>query len=129
VPLANDFDFSCWSSGDAKMLFIPLAGEPASDCLARRMDLDQCCNSCVAEWVDGIETHDKDGMCEPAAAFESHQQRALLCQACVFASAWMNQQSNCDLPNKTWHDCCNAACKLLNPLGNEVTTSGNTVMT
>jgi hypothetical protein len=77
------------------------------------------CNSSEGAWVDGVETHDKDGLCEPAV---------LSCQACVFALAWMNQQHDCDLPNKTWHHRSNVACELLNQSGNEAATSGDTVM-
>jgi hypothetical protein len=92
MPLAADFDSRCWSGGDAKKLFVPLAEEPVSDCLARRVNLLGRCNHCEAAWVlHGIETHDKDGSCEPAAAFKARQQHALSCQACIFASAWMNQ--------------------------------------
>jgi hypothetical protein len=39
----------------------------------------------------------------------------------------MNQQHDCDIPNKTWLDCCNAACECLNPCGNEAATNGETV--
>ena len=39
VPLAADFYFSYWSRGDAKKLFVPLAGELVSTCLTRRIDL------------------------------------------------------------------------------------------
>jgi hypothetical protein len=55
------------------------------------------------------------------------QRRQLLCQACIFASAWMNQQSDHDLPNKTWLDCHNAACKCLNPAGIEAAKLGETI--
>jgi hypothetical protein len=115
MPPAADFDFSCWSSGDAKRLFVPLTGELVSDCLARRIDLLRHCNSCEAAWVDSVETRDKDGLCEPAAVFKMRQQCTLSCQACVFA-------------NKTWNECCNTAFKLLNPSGNEAATSGDTAM-
>ncbi len=128
VPLAADFDFSYWSSGDAKKLFVPLPGEPVSDCLARRIDLLRHCNSSEGAWVDGVETHDKDGLCKPAAVFKIRQQCMLLCQAYIFALAWMNQQYDYDVPNKTWHHCCNAACELLNQSGNEAATSGDTIM-
>jgi hypothetical protein len=98
VSLAADFDFSCWSSGDAKKPFVPLAGELVPDCLARRIDLLRHCNSREAAWVDGVETHDKDGLCKPAAVFKIRQQCMLSCQACIFALTWMNQQCDCDFP-------------------------------
>ena len=78
--------------------------------------------------MDGVETHDKDGLCKPAAVFKIRQQCMLLCQAYIFALSWMNQQHDYDVPNKTWHRCCNAACKLLNQSGNEAATSGDTIM-
>ena len=62
-------------------------------------------------WVGGVETRDKDGSCEPAAAFKTRQQCTLSYQACVFASAWMNQQHACDAPSKTCHCCCNLEMK------------------
>ena len=119
MPLAADFDFSYWSSGDAKKFFVPLAGELVSTCLTRRIDLLRHCNSSEAAWVDGVDTHDKDGLCKAVAVFEIRQQCILLCQAYIFALAWMNQQYDNDIPNKTWHHCCNAACKLFNPSGNK----------
>jgi hypothetical protein len=39
----------------------------------------------------------------------------------------MNQQRDYDVPNKTWLDCCNAACECLNACGNEAATNGETV--
>jgi hypothetical protein len=124
---STDFDFSCWSSGDAKTLFVPMAGESMPDCLDRRIDVLRHSNSCEAAWVDVVDTHDKDGMCKPAAMFKTRQQCLLSCQAYIFALAWMNQQHDYDLPNKTWLDCCNAACECLNPCGIEAAKSGDTV--
>jgi hypothetical protein len=37
-PLSSEFDFSCWTGGDAKKLFVPAAAESAPDCLERRVD-------------------------------------------------------------------------------------------
>ena len=45
-PLAADFDFSYWSSGDTKKLFVPLAGELASTCLTRDAFLT-CCDTAI----------------------------------------------------------------------------------
>jgi hypothetical protein len=97
------------------------------DCLERRIDLLRHSNSCEAAWVDIVDMHDKDGLCKHASIFKIRQQCLLLCQAYIFALAWMNQQHDYDLPNKTWLDCCDAACEHLNPSGNEAATSGETI--
>jgi hypothetical protein len=77
--------------------------------------------------VDVVDAHDKHGLCKRATVFQTRQRCLLLCQACIFASAWMNQRRDYDLPNKTWLDCCNAACKHLDPSGNEAAKSGETL--
>jgi hypothetical protein len=41
----------------------------------------------------------------------------------------MNQQSDYDVPNKTWRECCEAACEYLNPCGNVAATTGRTIET
>ena len=84
-------------------------------------------NSLEAAWVDVVDTHDKDGLCKPAAVFKIRQQCQLLCQAYIFALDWMNQQSDYDVPNKTWKECCQAACEHLNPCGNLAATTGETI--
>jgi hypothetical protein len=66
-------------------------------------------------------------MTRMAHVFKMRQQCQILCQACIFALVWMNQQHDYDLPNKTWLDCCKAACEHLNPCGNEAATSGETI--
>jgi hypothetical protein len=84
-------------------------------------------NSLEAAWVDVVNTHDKDGLCKPAAVFKIRQQCQLLCQAYIFALARMNLQSDYDVPNKTWRDCCEAACESLNPCGNVAAITGRTI--
>jgi hypothetical protein len=101
-PASIDFDFSCWASGDAKKLFVPVAGELVPECLERCVDLLRHSNSCEAACVDVVDTHDKDGLCNRAATFKTRQQSMLSCQACIFTLAWMNQQRDYDVPNKTW---------------------------
>jgi hypothetical protein len=51
----------------------------------------------------------------------------LICQAYIFALDWMNQQNDNDVLNKTWKECCEAACKHLNPCGNLAATTGETI--
>jgi hypothetical protein len=66
-------------------------------------------------------------LCKPAAVFKIRQQCQLLCQAYIFALDWMNQQNDYDVPNKTWKECCEEACKHLNPCGNLAATTGETI--
>jgi hypothetical protein len=121
------FDTSYWNSGLATKLFVPLVGESVTDCLVRRIDSLRHSNSLEAVWVDVVDTHDKDGLCKPAAVFKIRQQCQLLCQAYIFALASMNLQSDYDIPNKTWRDCCEVACKSLNPCGNVAATTDRTI--
>jgi hypothetical protein len=101
----NYFDTTYWNSGDSKKLFVPLVGE--LDCLASCTDSLHHCNYLEAAWLDIIETHDKDGLCKkPAAVFKIRQQCQLLCQACIFALAWMEEQLDYDVPNNAYKDCC-----------------------
>jgi hypothetical protein len=117
-----------WNSGLAKKVFVPLVGKSVTDCLARRIDSLRHSNSLEAAWVGVVNMHDKDGLCKPAPAlFKIRQQCQLLCQAYIFALARMNSQSEYDVPNKTWRDCCEAACESLNPCGNVAATTGRTI--
>jgi hypothetical protein len=63
---------------------------------ARRIDSSlRHSNSLEPVWVDVVDTHNKDGLCKSAAVFKIRQQcQLLLCQAYIFALAWMNQQSD-----------------------------------
>jgi hypothetical protein len=121
------YDTSCWNSGEAKNLFVPLVGESVSDCLEKRIYSLSQSNYLEASWVDVVDTYDKDGLYKPAAVFKIRQQCQLLCQAYIFALDWMNQQNYYDVPNKTWKECCEAACKRLNPCGNLAGTTGETI--
>jgi hypothetical protein len=63
-PPSIEFDFSCWASGDAKQMFVPVVGECApvpAGCLKRRIDLLQDSNSCEAAWVDTVDNHERMG--------------------------------------------------------------------
>jgi hypothetical protein len=83
---------SYWNCGLAKQLFVSLVGESIMDCLARHI-IDSLCHSNyldAASWVDVVDTHDKDGLCKPAAAFKIRQQCQRLCRAYIFALARMN---------------------------------------
>jgi hypothetical protein len=93
--LTDYFDTSYWNSGLARKLFVPLVGETVTDCLARHIDSLHHSNSLEPAWVDVVDTHDKDGLCKPAAVFKIRQQCQLLYQDYIFALAWMNQQSDC----------------------------------
>jgi hypothetical protein len=84
-------------------------------------------NYLEAAWVDVVDTYDKDGLRKLAAIFKIGQQCQLLCQAYIFALDWMNQQFDYDVPNKSWKECCEAACKHLNPCRNLAATTGETV--
>jgi hypothetical protein len=98
----------------------------APDCLEKPIDLLRRSNSC--EWMDVVDAPDKDGLCKHAAAFKVRQRCQRSCQACIFALASMNQQSNHDVPNKTWLNCCNdAAGECLNPARIEAAKSGETI--
>jgi hypothetical protein len=121
------YDTSYWISGEAKNLFVPLVGESLSDCLEKRIYSMQQSNYLEASWVDVVDTYNKDGVCKPAAVFKIWQQCKLLWQAYIFALDWMNQQNDYDVPNKTWKECCEAACKHLNPCGNLAATNGETI--
>ena len=59
-PASIDFYFSRWASGDAKKLFVPVAGELVPECLKRHIDSLQDSNSCEAAWAHVVDTHDKD---------------------------------------------------------------------
>jgi hypothetical protein len=122
------YDTSYWNSGEAKHLFVPPVGESVSDCLEKRIYSLRQSNYLKASWADVVDTYDKDGLCKPAAAFKIRQQCQLLCQAYIFALDWMNQQNDYDVPNKTWKECCEGASKHLNPCGNLVATTGETIV-
>jgi hypothetical protein len=127
LQLIDYYDTSYWNSGEAKNPFVPPIGESVSDCLEKRIYSLRQSNYVKDSWVDVVDTYDKDGLCKPAAVFKIRQQCQLLCQAYIFALDWMDQQNDYDVPNKTWKECCQAACKHLKPCGKLAATTGETI--
>ena len=60
-------------------------------------------------------------MCTSNDIFDLRQRCMLLCAAYIQAKKWMGaEDTDC---RKTWHECCESACSLLNPLGVEQTVN------
>jgi hypothetical protein len=117
-----------WDSPEALKLFLPAEGDASVlACIERRIQLFAAVVDTLEGWRLVIDGGDPDNRCSSQHVFEIRKRCQLLCQALVFAK---NNMSTIPCPGRRrwpWSECCDAACKHLNPSGNRYARSGQSL--
>ena len=96
-----------------------VCNETAKEAVERRIRLLQSVHTSEDGWKNVIIGRDENNYCTKLEIFAIRQRSAFLC--CAYQMALMHMN------DKTWHDCCKMACKLLNSLGFNQATFFKTV--
>jgi hypothetical protein len=107
-----------WDSTEAIRLFLP-AKDDASvlACIERRIQLFGSVGASAEAWRLVIDGGDPDDLCSSNDVFQIRQRCQLLCQAYIFAKDHMSSIPGPGCRRWKWSECCDAACKRLNPCG------------
>jgi hypothetical protein len=117
-----------WDSPEALKMFLPKEGDASVlACIERRIQLFSAVVDTLEGWRLVIDGGDPDNLCSSQYVFELRKRCQLLCQALIFAKTHM---STIPCPGRrrwNWSECCDTACKHLNPSGNRYTRSGQSL--
>jgi hypothetical protein len=114
-----------WDSTEASRLFVPAEGDASIlACIERRIQLFAAVVDTLEGWRLVIDGGDPDNLCSSQFVFEIRKRCQLLCQALIFAKTHMSTIPGPGRRRWLWSECCDTACKHLNPSGNRHTRSG-----